>query len=147
MNKDQVGAIIQRVESGVDEFKRYLENKGENASGNAQAAKNQAAQSGRTRKRTATESQKNAAQQDMNQLKDSIDKLDKSTSRLRRRFNRAGNYLETKAEVQGVLDDAQGTNNLMTKGNYNAEAARLWAGLRTQINQLARAYSLTPLSV
>ena len=71
--------------------------------------------------------------------------LNRSTNRLRRKFDATDKWMETKAEVEQVVDDGRRINQAVTKGNYGSEVARLWAALRTQINQLARAYSVTPL--
>ena len=55
--KAQVADRIRKVEDGVDEFRKWAENRAENGQSTAQAAK----ASGRTRGRTATESQKEVA--------------------------------------------------------------------------------------
>ena len=36
---------------------------------------------------------------------------------------------------------------VLTRGNYGADAARLWGVLRTGINDLARAYNIPPLGI
>ena len=46
-----------------------------------------------------------------------------------------------------VVDDGRKINQAVTKGNYGADAARLWGVLRTGINDLARAYGVTPLGI
>ena len=81
------------------------------------------------------------------ELKDALDDLDGSTNRLRRRFRRANDYLETKVQVDRVVDDAKRINQVMTRGRYNAEVKRLWGILRVGINDLARAYNITPLGI
>jgi hypothetical protein len=55
--------------------------------------------------------------------------------------------METKVQVEQVLDDGRRINQAVTRGNYGSEVARLWAALRNQLNDLARAYGLTPLGV
>ena len=52
--KAQVADRIRKVEDGVDEFRKWAENRAEQGKTNAEAAK----ASGRTRGRTATEAQK-----------------------------------------------------------------------------------------
>ena len=52
----------------------------------------------------------------------------------------------TKVQVDAVLDDGRKINQVVARGNYGAEAARLWAALRTGINELARAYGLQPMA-
>jgi hypothetical protein len=53
---------------------------------------------------------------------------------------------ENCSETQ-VVDDGRKIKHAATKGNYGAEAARFWCVLRTGINDLARAYGVTPLGV
>ena len=96
MAKAQVASLIARVENGVDDFRNYLERRGENASD----AKSTAQASGRR-----------------------------------------------KGQVESVVDDGRKINQVVAKGNYGAEAARLWAALRTGINDLARAYGVQPLAI
>ena len=50
--------------------------------------------------------------------------------------------METKGEVEKVVDDARKINQVVARGSYGPEAARLWALLRTGINDLARAYGV-----
>ena len=135
MPKAQVGNLIAKVENGVDEFRNYLERRGDSArTGDATPD----AQSRRgTQKATA------AAKKD--ELDDALDDLNRSTNRLRRKFDATDKWMETKSEVQQVVDDGRRINQAVTKGNYGAEAAKLWGVLRTGINDLARAYGVTPL--
>ena len=46
--------------------------------------------------------------------------------------------METKGEVERVVDDARTINQVVARGSYGPEAARLWALLRTGINDLAK---------
>ena len=55
--------------------------------------------------------------------------------------------LETKAQVEKGVDDGRKINQVVARGSYGPEAARLWAVLRTGINDLARAYGLPPLGI
>ena len=43
------------------------------------------------------------------------------------------------------MDDGRKINQAVTRGKYGTEVARLWAALRANINDLARAYGVTPL--
>ena len=43
-------------------------------------------------------------------------------------------WIETKGQVESVVDDARKINQVVARRNYGAEAARLWAALRTGIN-------------
>ena len=80
-------------------------------------------------------------------MDDALGELNRSTNRLRRKFDAADKWMETKNEVQQVVDDGRRINQAVTKGNYGAEAAKLWAVLRTGINNLARAYGVAPLGI
>lgn len=142
MTKPQVGNLIKNVENGVDEFRNYLEKRGDNASDAASAA----AASGR-RSRQATSDQKTKATTKKDALDDALGDLNKSTNRLRRKFDTTDTWMETKGRVESVLDDARKINPALARGSYGPEAARLWAVLRTGINDLARAYGLPPLGV
>jgi hypothetical protein len=143
MAKAQVASLITRVENGVDEFRNYLEKRGENASD----AKSTAQATGRRRGEGATESQKSKANAKKDALDEALADLNQSTNRLRRKFDATDKWIETKAQVESVLDDGRKINQVVARGNYGAEAARLWAALRTGINDLARAYGVQPLAI
>ena len=138
--KGQVANLISKVENGVDDFEKYLEKRGENAS---DAAKS----STRRKGQGANESQKSRANAKKDALDEALDNLNKSTNRLRRRFDATDKWIETKVDVERVLDDARHINQVVARGSYGAEAARLWGVLRTGINDLARAYNVPPLGV
>ncbi len=125
MPKAQVANLIAKVENGVDEFRKYLDNRGTREQGSG------------SRKATAT------AKKD--ELDDALGDLNRSTNRLRRKFDATDKWMETKSEVQQVVDDGRRINQAVTKGNYGSEAAKLWGVLRSGINDLARAYGVTPL--
>jgi hypothetical protein len=141
--KAQVADRIRKVEDGVDEFRKWAENRGEQGKNTAQAAK----ASGRTRGRTATESQKAVANDKKDELDDALGDLNRSTNRLRRKFDPLDKWMETRPQVENVLDDARKINQVMVRGKYGTQAERYWGVLRTSINDLARAYGLTPLGV
>src|SRR4026209_1254406 len=75
MAKGQVANLIAKVENGVDEFKKYLEKKGDNA----HEASSTAQASGR-KKRQATESQKTKASSKKDALDDALGDLNQSTT-------------------------------------------------------------------
>jgi hypothetical protein len=143
MAKAQVGGLIARVENGVDEFRDYLEKRGENASD----AKSTAQSSGRRKGQNASEDQKARAKTKKDALDDALGDLNRSTNRLRRKFDATDKWIETKGQVESVVDDARKINQVVARGNYGAEAARLWAALRTGVNDLARAYGVQPLAI
>jgi hypothetical protein len=144
MAKAQVANLIVKVENGVDEFRKYLERRGENARNTAATPQ---AQTARGKRGQATESQKATANVKKDELSDALDGLNRSTNRLRRKFDATDKWIETKSQVQQVVDDGRRINQAVTKGNYGAEAARLWAVLRNGINDLARAYGVAPLGM
>jgi hypothetical protein len=127
------------VEDGVDEFRNYLERRGEDARNSASQSQN--------RRRKANDQQKANATAKKDELDKDLDELNSSTNRLRRKFNNAEAWVKTRTEVERVLDDGRKINQTVARGNYGADAARLWAALRTQMNELARTYGLTPLGV
>jgi hypothetical protein len=73
--------------------------------------------------------------------------LNRSTNRLRRQFDPTDKWMETRPQVERVLDDGRKINQVMVRGKYGTHAERYWGVLRTAINDLARCYNLTPLGV
>ena len=73
-----------------------------------------------------------------------MDDLNQSTNRLRRKFDSTSNYLETKVQMEQVMDSAREVNQVVGKGGNDGRAQSLWKALRASINDLARAYNLTP---
>jgi hypothetical protein len=142
MAKAQVGNLIKQVEDGTDKFRDYLEKRGETAKNSPAATTGQTA-----RGRTATDAQKNNARAKKDALEESLGDLNKSTNRLRRKFDGTDKWMSTKNEVEKVVEDGRKVNQSLTKGSYGTEAARLWGVLRGGINDLARAYGVTPLGV
>ena len=144
MTKPQVANLIVKVENGVDEFRDYLKRRGENA---RETGSTSQAQTRRGKRAPATESQKANATARKDDLDDALGDLNSSTNRLRRKFDATDAWMQTKTEVQRVVDDGRHINQAITKGNYGSDAARLWAALRNGINDLARAYGVPPLGV
>jgi hypothetical protein len=140
MTKARVADLIVKVENGVDDFRKYLDKRGENA----QAANPSA---GKRRSRSATESQKTTAAAKKDDLDDALGDLNRSTNRLRRKFDATDTWMQTKSEVERVIDDGRKINQVVARGAYGTEVARLWAALRAGMNDLARAYGVTPLGV
>ncbi|MFL6448952.1 MAG: hypothetical protein ACJ746_14895 [Bryobacteraceae bacterium] len=143
--KAQVADRIRKVEDGVDEFRKYLETRGDNARDNAQTAQN----SGNTRRgrasSSASESNKQRARQTKDDLDEALGDLNRSTNRLRRKFDPTSNYMETRVQVEQVMDDARRVNQVMVKGKYGTQPERYWAALRANVNDLARCYGVTPM--
>lgn len=146
--KAQVGDRIRKVEDGVDQFEKYLESGGENARSRTQSAQN----SGTTTRRRQGSSSNTQARQDQakgtkDELQDAMDDLNQSTNRLRRKFDPTSNYIETKAQMERVMDSARRVNQVMTRGNYGTQSERYWTPLRASINDLARCYGISPMGV
>src|SRR3954467_5677272 len=137
MSKPQVANLIAKVENNVDQFRDYLKKRGDNA---RSAASTPQAQGRRAKRGTASESSKAAANNTKDELDDALEALNRSTNRLRRKFDATDPWMETKVQVDAVMDDGRHIRQVVARGNYGAEAARLWAALRTGINQWARAY-------
>jgi hypothetical protein len=143
MPKAQVGNLISKVEDGVDDFRDYLKKRGENAKDNASAARAR----GATTRRKATESQKANASARKDDLDDALGDLNRSTNRLRRKFDPADTWMDTKGRAQKVVDHGRDVNEAIARGNYGTEVARLWSVLRAGINDLARAYGIAPIGI
>src|ERR1044072_4326309 len=116
MPKAKVADLIRKVENGVDEFRDYLKRRGENAQSTASPAKT-------GRRRTATESQKANASARKDDLDDALGELNRSTNRLRRKFDATDTWMETKAQVENVVDDGRKINQVVARGSYGADAA------------------------
>ena len=141
--KAQVADRIRKVEDGVDEFRDWSEKRVDE--GRSQPKEGQG--SGRARGKTPSESQKETAREKKDELDDALSDLNGSTNRLRRKFDATDRYLETKAQVENVMDDARKINQVLTRGKYGSQAERYWSVLRANINELARCYDLKPLGV
>ena len=140
MSKARVADLIKHVEDGVDEFRSYLERRGDDA-------RDRAKDNGDSRKNKGgnTEARKDRAEKGKDELDNALGDLNKSTNRLRRKFDATDTWTETKREVEEVVEDARKINQHVTRGNYGSEVARIWGALRTRINELARAYNVSPL--
>lgn len=142
--KPQVANLISKVENGVDQFRDFVTKRGENASS---AAATPAGQARASKRANANPNAKAAASAGKDELDDALSELNRSTNRLRRKFDGTDTWMQTKAEVQRVMDDGRKINQVVARGKYGADAARLWAALRVGMNDLARAYGIPPLAV
>jgi hypothetical protein len=141
VTKAHVADRIVKVENGVDDFRKYLDKRGENAKSATTS------QAGKKRTRTATQSQKATAEAKKDDLDEALGDLNRSTNRLRRKFDATDAWMQTKSEVERVLDDGRKINQIVARGAYGTEAARLWSVLRTGMNDLARVYGVAPLAL
>jgi hypothetical protein len=151
--KAYVADRIRKVEDGVDEFRKWAEKRGEDAKGRAESAQSTAQSSGKTPRRTRTTSgdtqaaRTEQAKNTKDDLNDALGDMNRSTNRLRRKFDATDKWMETKVQVEQVVDDARRINQVMTKGNYGSQAERYWGVLRSAVNDLARTYGVAPLGV
>ena len=148
--KAVVGDHIRKVEDGVDEFRKYLENRGEDAKGRAETAQSSGTKTtrrGKTSSGANTEARKEQTKRTKDELDDALGDLNKSTNRLRRKFDPSSKYMETKVQMENVMDDGRKVNQIMVRGKYGSQAERLWGVLRSAINDLARCYGLAPMGV
>ncbi len=115
--KAQVADRIRRVEDGVDQFRKWAEQRGDTAKSNAQTAKT----SGRTRRsgNTPSDAQKQSAQQTKDDLNDALSDLDRSTNRLRRKFD----PLDTLDGNQGANATSDGRRQ---KNQSGPGSGQLW---------------------
>ena len=145
--KAYVADRIRKVEDGVDEFRKWAEKRGEDAQSRASSAQS----SGNTSRRaaanpSASQARKDQAKNTKDDLNDALGDLNRSTNRLRRKFDATDKWMETKVQVEQVVEDGRRINQVMVRGNYGSQAERYWGVLRTGINDLARTYGVTPLS-
>ena len=145
-SKAQVADRIRTVENGVDDFEKYLTSRGENAKDQAGSAKSSgAAKRGQGANSANKDARKDQAGQSKDDLQNAMDDLNRTTNRLRRKFDETANYLETKVQMEQVMDSARRVNQVVGKGSNDGQAQRLWTALRASINDLARCYNLTPM--
>src|SRR5512135_1000180 len=144
--KAYVADRIRKVEDGVDEFRDWAKKRGEDAKSRAESAQSSGRTSRRTRTNTSnTQARKDQAKNTKDDLEDALDDLNRSTNRLRRKFDATDKWMETKAQVEQVVEDGRRINQVMVRGNYGTQAERYWGVLRNAINDLARTYGVTPL--
>src|SRR5262245_56183481 len=147
--KTVVADHIRKVEDGVDEFRKYLEKRGEDAQNRSQTAQSSGTKTrrGRWASEGNTEAKKDQARRTKDELDDALGDLNRSTNRLRRKFDPSSKYMETKVQMENVMEDGRKINQIMVRGKYGTQAERLWGVLRSAINDLARCYGIAPMGV
>ena len=144
--KAYVADRIRKVEDGVDEFRDWSKKQGENAKSRAESAQSSGNTPRRSRANPSTaQARQDQAKNTKNDLEDALDDLNRSTNRLRRKFDATDKWMETKVQVEQVVEDGRRINQVMVRGNYGTQAERYWGVLRKAINDLARTYGVTPL--
>ena len=68
----------------------------------------------RGKRGTPTETQKATARDKQDELDDALGDLNRSTNRLRRKFDPLDKWLETRPQVEAMLDDARKINQALT---------------------------------
>ena len=102
--KPQVADRIRKVEDGVDEFRKYLDTRGDDARSKAQSTQNSGTT---TRRRQTSASRQDQAKQTKDDLEDALEDLNRSTNRLRRKFDPTSNYMEARVQMEQVIDSAR----------------------------------------
>jgi len=144
-SKPVTGDHIRKVEDGVDEFRKYTENRGEDIKNNAESAKDSGGTKARTRDAGNAEARKDQARRTKDELDDALGDLNSSTNRLRRKFDATSNYMNTRGDMEKVMESGRRVNQVMVRGKYGTQAERLWLPLRGYINDLGRCYGLSPM--
>ena len=146
--KAHVANLIRNVEDGVDKFRDYLKRRGEEGQSRAESARSSGTTTRKGRRNAQnTEASKQRVSNTKDELDDALGDLNRSTNRLRRKFDATDTWMETKGQVERVMDDARRVNQVMVRGKYGTQAERFWATLRAAINDLARAYRVPPMGV
>jgi hypothetical protein len=146
--KAYVADRIRKVEDGVDEFRNWAEKSGEDAKSRAESAQSSGKTTRRSRSNPSnTEARKDQAKDTKDDLEDALGGINRSTNRLRRKFDATDKWMETKVQVEQVVEDGRRINQVLVKGHYGTQAERYWGVLRTAINDLARTYGVAPLGV
>ena len=102
----------------MDDFEKHLTTRGENAQNQAASAKKGGGETkrGQGADRANKGAGKEQAKQSKDELQNAMDDLNRTTNRLRRKFDATANYLETKVQMEQVMDSARRVNQVVGKG-------------------------------
>jgi hypothetical protein len=76
-----------------------------------------------------------------------VDRFENAVDRLRSRFNgNNNNWWQSRAEVQGIMNEARQVNVMMNNDRYGRPLESQWRNLRRDINKLADTYELPLLA-
>lgn len=114
--RDEVNAVIRRVETRTDEFVRLFD-------------------------RSLDRSRLDGTRREDN-LNERARDLERATDDLRREFDRKESYFATRPEVARCLNLAGGIDNTLRRRRLGGQTERQWAMLRAELNELARVYNL-----
>ena len=112
----EVSRVIRRVETTVDNFKREFD-------------------------RSLDRSRLDGSRREDN-LNERARQLELATDELRREFDRRDRWAENRDEVRRCLDIATDINVAMRNRRLGGRTESLWSKARTELNTLARYYSL-----
>lgn len=116
LDKRQVERIIKRLEDNTDAFKKAVERQLDHSALN------------------------NTRRED--RINDRVDDLENATDRLRSRFDRSDNWIETRSDVENVIREARNISGLFGRVRAYSRVSANWAAVRNDINALAGAYNL-----
>jgi hypothetical protein len=119
IDKRQVERIIKRLENNTDAFKKAVDRQ-----------LDRSVLDGTSRE---------------DRINDRVNDLENATDRLRSRFDRSDEWMETRGDVEGVLREARLINGLFGRVRGYSPVRSSWAHVRGDINALASAYRLPGL--
>jgi hypothetical protein len=119
--KSDVDRIITRVEQRSDAFKAVVD-------------------------RSLDRSALNGTRREDN-INEQVKQFEKALDALRSDFDREDRWLETRRQVERVLDEAEEVNALVRRHFLRQHLERGWALLRSDLNRLAGIYDLRRLKV
>ena len=114
--RDEVNAMIRRVETRMDEFVRLFA-------------------------KSLDRSGLDGTRREDN-LNDRAKELERATDELRREFDRKESYVATRPEVGRCLNIAGEIDRTVRRRRLGGQTERQWALLRAELNELARVYNL-----
>jgi chromosome segregation ATPase len=118
-NKRDVERIIKRLEKNTDTFKKAVD---------------------RQLDRSILDGTKRE-----DRINDRVSDLEKATDRLRNRFDRSDNWIETRSDVEEVVREARNIHGLFDRVRAYSRVRSSWAAVRADINTLAAVYDIRPL--
>lgn len=118
-NKAEVDRVIERVEDRSDAFVKLVD-------------------------RSLDRSRLDGSRTEDN-LNRQVKQLEKALDELRREFDRRQAWVETKSQVQAVVNQADEINAWIRRSRTTPDIERQWAALRRDINTLADVYNIRRL--
>lgn len=118
-SKADVDAIIKRVETRSDEFKKMFDNSLDRS------------------RLDGTEAE--------DRLNDRVKDFEKELDELRDDFDRKDTWRETRSHVEDVMREAAGVNTVMKNRRLHNRVEASWVVLRAELNKLAGIYNLPRL--